>query len=105
MRSWHTICSLPSRAHIEARRGEQMENQQQSGNGGNGRKPWAAYNIVERSGRRFWNRVGSAFHNHDGSMNIYLDALPRDGKIQIREYDRDRDKERGGALAEEAIEA
>ena len=38
-------------------------------------------------------------------MNIYLDALPRDGKIQIREYDRDRDKERGGALAEEAIEA
>ena len=82
-----------------------MENQQQSGSGGNGRKPWAAYNIVERSGRRFWNRIGSAFHNHDGSMNIYLDALPRDGKIQIREYDRDRDKERGGALPEEAIEA
>jgi hypothetical protein len=82
-----------------------MENQQQSGSSGNGRKPWAAYNIVERSGRRFWNRVGSAFHNQDGSMNIYLDALPRDGKIQIREYDRDRDKNERGALAEEAIEA
>ena len=62
-----------------------MENEQQSGKGGSGRRPWAAYNIVERSGRHFWNRVGSAFQNHDGSMNIYLDALPRDGKIQIRD--------------------
>jgi len=83
-----------------------MEDQQQSGKGGSGRKPWAAYNIVERSGRHFWNRVGSAFQNQDGSMNIYLDALPRDGKIQIREDDREREprKERG-ALAEEAVEA
>jgi hypothetical protein len=83
-----------------------MENEQQSAKGGSGRRPWAAYNIVERSGRHFWNRVGTAFHNHDGSMNIYLDALPRDGKIQIREDDRDREKkDRAGALAEETIEA
>ena len=86
-----------------------MENQQQTsgnGNGSGGRRPWAAYNIVERNGRRFWNRVGSAFHNHDGSMNIYLDSLPRDGKIQIREDDREREpkKERTG-LTEEAVEA
>jgi hypothetical protein len=38
-------------------------------------------------------------------MNIYLDALPRDGKIQIREDNRDRDQKDRGALAEEAIEA
>jgi hypothetical protein len=87
-----------------------MENQQTnegSGSGNSaGRRPWAAYNVVERGGRRFWNRVGSAFHNRDGSMNIYLDSLPRDGKIQIREDDREREprKERG-ALAEEAVEA
>jgi hypothetical protein len=81
-----------------------MENQQQSG-GGRAR-PWAAYNIVERSGRRFWNRVGSAFHNRDGSMNIFLDSLPRDGKIQIREDDREREprKERGGP-GDEAVES
>ena len=81
-----------------------MENQQQSGGVGRSR-PWAAYNIVERGGRRFWNRVGSAFHNRDGSMNIFLDSLPRDGKIQIREDDREREprKERG-ALAEESVE-
>ena len=60
---------------------------------------YAAYN--ERA-----NRVGSAFHNRDGSMNIYLDALPRDGKIQIREDDREREpKKDRGALAEEAVEA
>jgi hypothetical protein len=85
-----------------------MENQQQSGGGGagGGRRPWAAYNVVERNGKNFWTRVGSAFHNRDGSMNIYLDALPRDGKIQIREDDREREpKKERGALAEEAVEA
>jgi len=84
-----------------------MENQQQSGGtvANGGRRPWAAYNIVERGGRRYWNRVGSAFHNRDGSVNIFLDSLPRDGKIQIREDDREREprKERG-ALAEQAVE-
>ena len=85
-----------------------MENQQtnEANASSPGRKPWAAYNVVERGGRRFWNRVGSAFHNRDGSMNIYLDALPRDGKIQIREDDREREpKKERGALAEEAVEA
>lgn len=80
-----------------------MESQQQSGGGGGGgRKPWGAFNIVKRGEKSFWNRIGSAFHNRDGSMNIYLDALPRDGKVQIREAsERDQNKERG-ALAEEA---
>ncbi len=77
-----------------------MESQQQSGGGG-GRKPWAAFNIVERGEKRFWNRIGSAFKNRDGSYNIFLDSLPRDGKVQIREDDREQRKERG-ALAQEA---
>ena len=67
-----------------------MENQQQSTGNGKSR-PWAAYNIVERNGRRFWNRVGSAFQNRDGSMNIFLDSLPLGGKIQIRVDDRERE--------------
>ena len=67
-----------------------MENQQQSS--ASGRKPWAAYNIIERGeGKpRIWSRVGSAFRNHDGSYNIYLDSFPLGGKIQIREDDRER---------------
>jgi hypothetical protein len=80
-----------------------MENQQQSGGGGGWKKPWVALNIIEKGNKTYWSRVGVAYHNRDGSMNIYLDALPRDGKIQIREDDRSerREKERG-ALAEQA---
>lgn len=36
-------------------------------------------------GKAFWTKIGSAFVNRDGSINAYLDALPRDGKIQIRD--------------------
>ena len=76
-----------------------MENQQQSG------KPWAAFNIIERGEgagkKRIWSRVGSAFKNRDGSMNIYLDSFPLGGKIQIREDDRESRGERG-VLADKA---
>ncbi|HWT85382.1 MAG TPA: hypothetical protein VN177_06385 [Myxococcales bacterium] len=86
-----------------------MENQQQTNGGGGsggGRRPWAAFNIVERNGKRIWSRVGTAFQNHDGSMNIYLDSFPLGGKIQIREDDRNREpRQERGALAEEAVEA
>lgn len=77
-----------------------MENEQQSGGGG--RKPWAAYNIIERAGgKRIWSRIGTAFKNRDGSMNIFLDSLPLGGKLQIREDDRETQRERG-SLAEQA---
>jgi hypothetical protein len=77
-----------------------MENQQQS-SGGGGRKPWAAYNLIERGDRTIWSRVGSAFKNHDGSWNIFLDSVPLGGKIQIREVAEDREKRLGekGQLA------
>jgi hypothetical protein len=74
-----------------------VENQQ--------RKPWVALNIIERGEgeamKTYWSRVGRAFHNRDGSVNIYLDSVPLGGKIQIREDDRERKEERG-ALAEKA---
>jgi len=66
-----------------------MENQQSSG-GGAARKPWAAYNLIQRGERTIWSRVGSAFKNHDGSWNIFLDAVPLGGKLQIREDDREK---------------
>ena len=76
-----------------------MEQQQSSGGGG--RKPWAAYNIIDRGeGKpRIWSRVGSAFVNRDGSINIILDSLPLGGKIQIREDDRERRANEKGQLA------
>jgi len=37
--------------------------------------------------RTYWMRVGTAFTNRDGSFNVYLDALPTNNKLQIRELD------------------
>ncbi len=48
---------------------------------------------MERQGKTHWMRVGSAFLNADGSTNVYLDAFPANGKLQIRDLDeRDRKK-------------
>ena len=46
------------------------------------------YTIVDRprDGKKFWLRVGAAFENRDGSMNVLLDAMPTNGQLQIREY-------------------
>ena len=43
------------------------------------------YNIVERGEKSFWNRVGTAFVNRDGSYNVVLSSLPLDGKLHIRD--------------------
>lgn len=47
-----------------------------------------AYTIVEREkdGRKFWVRVGAAFVNRDGSLNVRLDAMPVNGELHIRDY-------------------
>lgn len=45
-----------------------------------------AYVISSRNGKNFWNRVGVAFVNHDGSINVKLEAVPVSGEIQIRDY-------------------
>src|SRR4051794_36250545 len=54
------------RRRNSAAQGRNMENQQETAVGEGGRKPWAAYNIIERQGgKRIWSRVGSAFKNRD----------------------------------------
>lgn len=47
--------------------------------------------VVGRNGKTFWIRIGNAFVNRDGSTNVYLNAYPTSGKLQIREFD-DRDR-------------
>jgi hypothetical protein len=44
------------------------------------------YVISERSGRNFWTKIGIAFQNADGSLNVKLDAIPVTGEMQIRDY-------------------
>ena len=40
---------------------------------------------MEKNGKTFWLRIGTAFINNDGSTNVYLDAYPTNGKLQIRD--------------------
>ncbi len=51
------------------------------------RSPQAVYTIVERrdSARKLWVRIGTAYENRDGSLNVRLDALPLNGMVHIRE--------------------
>lgn len=44
------------------------------------------YVISDRNGRKYWNRIGVAFINADGSTNVKLEAIPVSGEMQIRDY-------------------
>jgi hypothetical protein len=50
---------------------------------------YEVYTIVEANGnglkKDLWIRIGTAFDNNDGSINIKLNALPLSGKLQLRE--------------------
>ena len=59
----------------------------ESGNSGTGKR-LAVYAINEKDGERsaWWQKIGTAFTNRDGSIAIYLDALPiGTNKLQVRE--------------------
>ena len=54
------------------------------------------YTITSREGRagdsgrcsvkKYWSRVGIAFENSDGSLDVKLEALPVSGELHIRDY-------------------
>jgi hypothetical protein len=49
--------------------------------------PKAIYTVIERpNDRPIWLRIGAAFVNRDGSLSLKLDALPIDGKLQVRDW-------------------
>lgn len=43
--------------------------------------------IPKREGGHWWMKCGSAHTNKDDSINVYLDAVPRDLKFTLRELD------------------
>ena len=43
------------------------------------------YAIVERGPKKHWLRIGMAFVNRDGSLNVRLDAVPLSGQLHIRD--------------------
>ncbi len=54
---------------------------------GPARRQFAVFTIVEQDEKALWRRVGSGFVNRDGSYNLYLDALPVNGRLHMREVD------------------
>ena len=53
----------------------------------NQKPDYLVYTIIEKNGdaEDYWQRVGSAWTNKDGSINLSLNALPLNGKLHIRE--------------------
>jgi hypothetical protein len=43
--------------------------------------------IPKRDGGHWWMRLGNGHTNKDDSINVYLDAIPRDLKFTLRELD------------------
>jgi hypothetical protein len=43
------------------------------------------YTIIRNGEKAFWQKVGRAHVNKDGSLNVYLNALPLNGELNIRE--------------------
>lgn len=43
----------------------------------------------KKGGGTYWSRCGSGFTNKDDSINIYLDLIPRNFELQLREFDED----------------
>ena len=48
-------------------------------------------------GTKYWMRVGTGFTNKDDSINIYLDAWPKNFQLQLRELDEEDLRKRDGA--------
>lgn len=48
----------------------------------------AVFTVVDRGqGKSYWVRIGVGFVNRDGSLNLNLDAMPTNGKLQVREWE------------------
>lgn len=61
----------------------------QAGGGANGAKMKGVWTIIENEHREksIWVRSGTAFVNRDDSLNVYLDVLPVNGKLHIRDIE------------------
>jgi hypothetical protein len=76
---WHALRNLlgtRSRETLERTQGEAMDQA----------KMKIAYVVTQRGTNKYWTRVGAAFVNRDGSINVKLEAIPVSGEIHVRDY-------------------
>jgi hypothetical protein len=52
-----------------------------------GKQPKIVYGMVKRGDKTFWTRIGAAWVNKDGSLNVKLDFFPAspDTVLNIRD--------------------
>ncbi|MBI4511792.1 MAG: hypothetical protein HY698_19315 [Deltaproteobacteria bacterium] len=43
--------------------------------------------VSAKDGKTYWLRMGNAYVNKDNSINVYLDCLPVNGRLQVRDWD------------------
>lgn len=46
------------------------------------------FTIIERNQKSYWMKVGRGYLNKDSSINLFLDALPTNGKLQLRKEEK-----------------
>ncbi len=44
------------------------------------------YVVSDRNSRKYYSRIGLAFTDADGSLNVKLDAIPVSGEMHIVDY-------------------
>jgi len=52
-----------------------------------GKKMKVVCPVERKDGKTRWVGCGVGFINRDASINLYLDVLPVNGKLQLREWD------------------
>ncbi|MCC6806771.1 MAG: hypothetical protein IT381_05070 [Deltaproteobacteria bacterium] len=45
---------------------------------------YEVFTVIERNNKSYWSKLGRGYLNKDGSINVFLDALPVNGRLQIR---------------------
>ncbi len=63
-----------------------------------------AYSMTQRGEKTYWNKIGVAFKNRDGSITVKLDSLPVSGELQVREDNDRRDDRRGPPAGDDTSE-
>jgi hypothetical protein len=77
-------------ARMNGNREQQQMNRRSNSDRGeerSGRAYKEIFGVVDRGEQSFWTRIGVAFENNDGSLNLLFNFVPTDPQttIQIRE--------------------
>jgi hypothetical protein len=52
--------------------------------------------LNEKTKKTHWTKLGIGFTNNDNSINLFLDALPVNGRMQLRDWDEEDRREGQG---------